>query len=139
MKEVLQFLRELEVNNNRAWFEENKKRYLAVKALHEAFVAELIHGVGLFDPEVAGLEVKDTVFRIYRDVRFSPDKSPYKTHIGAYLARGGRKSPRGGYYVHLEPGHSFFSGGIWCPEAPLLRALREDVFNSVEEFKAIIN
>ncbi len=139
MNDVLQFIRDLIRNNDRAWFQENKPRYDAVRKQHEVFVKELIQALGMFDAEMLGLEVRDTVFRIYRDTRFSQDKTPYKNHIGAYMAKGGRKSPRAGYYLHLEPDNCFLAGGIWCPEPALLKALREDVFNNVDEFKAILN
>lgn len=139
MKAVLQFIRDLTQNNDRAWFQANKERYEGVKKQHEQFVKDLIHSLGMFDPEVVGLEVKDTVFRIYRDTRFSHDKSPYKNHIGAYLAKGGRKSSRAGYYLHLEPDNCFLAGGIWCPEPALLKALREDVYNNADEFRALLS
>lgn len=138
MEEVLNFLRDLSQNNDRVWFQDNKKRYEDVKAAHEQFLKDIITHLSLFDPEIGGLNPKDTVFRIYRDVRFSNDKSPYKTQIGAYLAKGGKKSPNAGYYIHLEPDNCFLSAGIWCPESTVLKALREDVFNNLEEFKAIV-
>jgi len=139
MKEILQFLKQLSENNDRAWFQANKEYYQEINRLHATFVQAVIKGLSPIDPEIAKLEVKDTVFRIYRDTRFSADKTPYKTHIGAYLAKGGRKSPRAGYYIHIEPGGSLLAGGIWCPDAPLLKALREDVYNHADEFRALIN
>lgn len=138
MKEVFQFLSELKENNEREWFQKNKDRYLHAKAVFEQFVGEAIRGIARFDQDIEGVEVKNTVFRIYRDVRFSPDKRPYKTHMGSFIARGGRMSPRGGYYIHIEPGNALFSGGIWCPDASLLKALRQDVFDNIEEFKSIV-
>lgn len=138
MKQVFDFLRELKENNNREWFQENKKRYLEVKSVYEQFIREVIEGIAKFDPEIDGLEVKDCTFRIYRDVRFSSDKSPYKTHMGAFMVRGGKMNPRGGYYVHVDPEESLFAGGIWCPGPALLKALRRDVYDNVEEFTSII-
>ena len=138
MKRVIQFLEELKDNNNREWFQANKKRYQEVKAIYESYVGEVIRGIARVDAEIEGVEVKDTVFRIYRDVRFSSDKSPYKAHMGAFIVRGGKTNPRGGYYLHVEPGNSLFAGGIWCPEGTLLKALRQDVFDNVEEFKSIL-
>lgn len=137
-EQILSFLRELGAHNNREWFLENKPRY---DALREGFIDEvqaLINRIALFDPEVAGLEARDCLFRIYRDIRFSPDKTPYKTHFAAYIARGGRKSERGGYYLHLEPGHSLLSGGVWCPPPALLKKLRQDIYDQIEEFASII-
>ena len=138
MREIYRFLEELKQNNNREWFNANKDWYLTVKAEHEAFVNRLIPALAKVDPEVDGLTAKDCIFRIYRDVRFSPNKEPYKTHIGAYMVKGGKKSPRAGYYVHVEPGNSLLSGGIWCPEPSLLKALRKDVYDNIDEFTGII-
>ena len=138
MREIYRFLEELKQNNNREWFNANKDWYLAVKAEHEAFVNRLIPALAKVDPEVDGLSARDCIFRIYRVVRFSPNKEPYKTHIGAYMVKGGKKSPRAGYDVHIEPGNSLLSGGIWCPEPSLLKALRKDVYDNIDEFTGII-
>lgn len=108
-EEIIRFLTELRENNNRIWFQENKARY---DRLHDAFiddVQKLINRIALFDPEVKNVEAKSCLFRIYRDIRFSPDKTPYKSHFAAYIALGGRASERGGYYIHLEPGHCMLS------------------------------
>lgn len=136
--EIIQFLRELQQNNNRPWFQENKERYDALRAGFLDEVEELIRRISLFDPEVAGLQAKDCLFRIYRDTRFSPDKTPYKTYMSAFIALGGRKSARGGYYLHLEPDNCLLSGGVWCPEPKLLKKLRQDIYDHIEEFVAII-
>lgn len=136
--EIIQFLRELQQNNNRPWFQENKERYDALRVGFLDEVEELIRRISLFDPEVAGLEAKDCLFRIYRDTRFSPDKTPYKTYMSAFIALGGRKSARGGYYLHLEPDNCLLSGGVWCPEPKLLKKLRQDIYDHIEEFVAII-
>lgn len=138
MREVYRFLEELKRNNNREWFNANKDWYLAVKSEHETFINRLILALAKVDPEVDGLTAKDCIFRIYRDVRFSPNKEPYKTYIGAYMVKGGKKSPRSGYYVHVEPGNSLLAGGIWCPEPSLLKALRKDVYDNIDEFTGII-
>lgn len=132
------FLQELKENNNREWFQANKARYQQVKQEHEVFVGEMIRAIAGFDPQVKYLTPADCTYRIYRDIRFSSDKTPYKTHLGAYISRGGRKDPGAGYYIHIEPGHSLLSGGIWCPEAPLLKALRRDVYDNIEEFLKIV-
>ena len=126
-KELFQFISELRLHNNREWFQANKPRY---DLLHRQFievVQELINRMTLFEPELAGLTPKDCIFRIYRDIRFSPDKTPYKTHFGAYIAAyGGRKSEYAGYYLHLEPGASMLAGGVWCPPPALLKLFRKD-------------
>lgn len=136
--EMLSFLKELQKNNNRAWFQENKGRYDVLRQLFADDVQSLINRIALFDPEVAGLEAKDCLFRIYRDIRFSPNKLPYKNHFAAYIARGGRSSERGGYYIHIEPGNCMLSGGIWCPQPKLLKLLRQDIYDHMDEFVAIL-
>jgi uncharacterized protein (TIGR02453 family) len=136
---ILQFLKELEQNNNRTWFQENKARYESLREGYHEIVAELINRISLFDPSIAGLDVKDCLFRIYRDVRFSPNKLPYKTHFGAYIAmQGGRRSLYSGYYFHLEPGNCLFSGGLWMPDPKLLKKLRKDIYDHIEEFTGIL-
>lgn len=137
-EQILQFLRELSANNNRPWFQENKKRYDALRDAFIGIVQELINRISLFDPDVAGLEAKDCLYRIYRDVRFSPNKQPYKNHFAAYMAKGGRKSLYGGYYLHLEPGNCLLSGGIWMPESKLLKQLRKDIYDQIEDFTGIL-
>jgi uncharacterized protein (TIGR02453 family) len=135
-KTTLEFLSDLTDNNQREWFEANKKRYEAAKKDVAALVGELISGITSFDGNLAGLEAKDTLFRIFRDVRFSHDKSPYKNNMGAWMARGGRKSLFAGYYLHIEAGDkSFLAGGSYMPEAPVLKAIREAVDYQPEDFK----
>lgn len=136
--EIIQFLRELQQNNNRPWFQENKARYDVLRKFFVEEVQQLIQRISLFDPEVAGLEAKDCMFRIYRDTRFSPDKTPYKAYMSAFIAQGGRKSERGGYYIHLEPDNSILSGGVWCPDPKLLKKLRQDIYDHIDEFVAIL-
>jgi uncharacterized protein (TIGR02453 family) len=136
---ILEFLKELKQNNNREWFQQNKERYDALKKGHIEIVRQLIDRIALFDPEIAGLEAKDCMFRIYRDIRFSPNKLPYKTHFGAYMAaQGGRNSERSGYYLHLEPGNCFISGGLWMPQPRLLKMVRQDIYDHIDEFVSIL-
>jgi uncharacterized protein (TIGR02453 family) len=136
---ILTFLRELERNNDREWFQENKERYDALRAGHTDIVRQLINRIALFDPDIAGVEAKECMFRIYRDIRFSPNKLPYKTHFGAYIsARGGRNSERSGYYLHIEPGHCLLSGGLWMPQPKLLKRVRQDIYDHIEEFVSIL-
>ncbi|MCC8155311.1 MAG: DUF2461 domain-containing protein [Tannerellaceae bacterium] len=136
--QILQFLRELQENNNRPWFQENKARFDSLRNEFIHIVQELIDRISVFDPEIAGLEAKDCLFRIYRDIRFSPNKLPYKTYMGAYMALGGKNSLRSGYYLHMEPGNSFLSGGVWQPESKLLKMLRKDIYDQMDEFVAIL-
>ncbi len=136
---VLQFIDELVRNNNREWFAENKDRFEATRSFFEKVSSELISEIVKFDPDIAHVEAKDCIFRIYRDTRFSHDKTPYKNHYGVFIAAaGGRKSVRGGYYLHLEPSKSFVATGVWCPPPPLLKALRETVYENIDELESII-
>ncbi len=138
-KEILSFLRELRDNNNREWFQENREQYVVLKEKFDLLAGELIDKIAAFDGEIKGVAVKDCVYRIYRDLRFSPNRLPYKTHFAVYIAKGGGRNSRyGGYYMHIEPDGCFLSGGIYCPEPALLKRLRQDVYDNVEEFKQII-
>ena len=138
MRALLEFLDELRDHNDRVWFQQNKERYTETRATFEAFVGALIPRVAAFDPEIAGVTVKESVFRIYRDARYARGGGPYKTHAGAFIARGGRTAPRGGYYLHVEPDNSMLAGGIWCPTPELLQALRRDVYDNIDEFLSIV-
>ena len=137
--EILRFLKELGKNNKREWFELNKAKYLKSKKSFEDFVLELIKIIKSIDPSIGMPEPKDCIFRIHRDVRFSKDKSPYKTNFGAYISRGGKKSSFAGYYFHIEPNEIFLSGGIYMPSGPVLKAVREAIFDDPETFKKILN
>jgi len=137
--ELFNFLSELKNNNNREWFKANKKRFDRLRAWFIKEVQEVIERIAAFDPEIAGLEAKSCVYRIYRDVRFSHDKTPYKTHFGAYMTGvSDRTSFYAGYYIHLEPDSSFLSGGAWNPPPPLLKKLRKDIYHTIDEFLEII-
>lgn len=139
VNKIISFLSELNHNNNREWFTENKRHYLEAKKNFEELVAILIPKLAEDDPQLKGLDVKKTVFRIYRDVRFSKDKRPYKTNMGAYMAKGGRKSPYAGYYIHCEPGGSFLGGGMYHPPGDVLKKIRSEIYFNANEFKQIIN
>lgn len=138
-KETLDFLKKLGKNNNREWFLANKKAFDAAQDNVTAFAGYLIGEVGKFDDAVAAVDPKTCVFRIYRDVRFSKDKSPYKVNLGAYVAPGGRKSMQPGYYFHLQPGASFVAGGKHRPDGPELLKIRTAVANNTDEFLKIVN
>lgn len=138
-KNALKFLSRLKRNNNKPWFDKNKEEYLEIKSEFEEHVNLLIHQLEKFDPELRNLEAKNCVFRIYKDVRFSKDKTPYKTHIGAYLAKGGRKSVYAGYYLHIEPGNkSMLAGGIWMPEADVLSRIRQEIDYNTNDLLKIL-
>jgi uncharacterized protein (TIGR02453 family) len=135
-KSTLDFLTELKCNNNRDWFNANRPKYLEAKANFEVFVQEIIDKIVLFEPIMKGLEAKTCVYRINRDIRFSNDKSPYKSHFGAFIVRGGRKNGDrfAGYYFHIEPGASILAGGAYMPPMPWLTAIREKISDYPEEF-----
>lgn len=137
---TLKFLKNLSKNNSKEWFDAQKPAYQDAKADFESIVQQLIDGLSRQDAEVADLQVKDCVFRIYKDVRFSKDKTPYKTNMGAAFSPGGRKSPRPGYYFHLEPGgKSFAGGGLWMPDAPVLKKSRQEIDYNFAEFQQLIS
>jgi uncharacterized protein (TIGR02453 family) len=135
---VLEFLTQLKVNNNREWFQENKKWYEAAKKETEDFVTGMIATISAIDPLLQTPATKDCMFRIFRDVRFGADKSPYKTNFGAFIARGGRKSNFPGYYFHFEPGESMLAGGVYQPQPEILKLLRNEVYFHSSELKSIM-
>ncbi|TDX86449.1 DUF2461 domain-containing protein [Epilithonimonas xixisoli] len=138
--ETLKFLSTLEINNNREWFNENKPLYLDAKANFENVVNEIIAEVAEFDESVERLEAKNCIFRIYKDTRFSKDKTPYKTNIGASLVEKGPKTlNHAGYYIHLENGKSFLAGGVYMTEPKNLKAIREAISSDGETFLKILN
>lgn len=138
---TLKFLTDLKKNNNREWFAENKSRYESAKDDFHHFIGSIIQKAGKINPAYTQLEAKDCVFRIYRDVRFSKNKDPYKVNFSAQLKEGGKKSGKCGFYIHIEPSGnaSFIAGGYWMPEAPLLKKLRQEVEYNTADFKAILN
>ena len=135
----MKFLTSLAQNNDREWFQANKKAFDAAQDNMTAFAGYLIGEIGRFDDSVADIDPKTCVFRIYRDVRFSKDKSPYKINLGAYISPGGRKSMQPGYYFHLQPGASFVAGGKHIPDGPELLKIRTAIAANTDEFLKIIN
>ena len=135
---TLKFLKDLKKNNNKPWFEKNKTVYLDAKEDMDHFVEQVIEGFAKTDPEIASLHPKDCTYRIYRDVRFSQDKTPYKTHMGAYLNKGGKKTPTAGYYMHIEPGRNMAGGGLWMPQAPELNKVRQEIDYNFSEWTKIL-
>ncbi len=136
---IFDYLRDLAVNNNREWFNDNKRLYTEARGEFEEFVARFISMVSAIDPSVGNPTVKDSIFRINRDVRFSNDKRPYKRNFSCFVANGGKKSVLPGYYIQLEPGASFFGGGLWCPEADMLKKVRAEISFFPEDLEAVLN
>jgi uncharacterized protein (TIGR02453 family) len=126
-KSTLDFLKALKKNNNKDWFDKNKEKYLAAKQNIDEMADTLIKSFSSFDKNLAGLKAKDCVFRIYRDIRFSKNKTPYKTNMGCAISPGGRKAEEAGFYIHIEPGKSFFAGGRWMPTPDHLKKIRQEI------------
>lgn len=137
---TLTYIKKLQKNNNKPWFEENRHLFNEAKDDFEALVKGIITSFGKVDADIARVEAKNCIFRQYRDIRFSKDKTPYKTHMGASFDKGGKNSGFAGYYLHLDPGNkSMAGGGIWMPEAAQLKKIRQEIDYSWEEFSGIIN
>ena len=133
-KRILKYLRQLMANNNRAWFLEHKQEYDAIRANFEEGVQQAIGRIASFDPTIAHLSVKECTYRFNRDTRFSNDKSPYKNHLGAYIAAHGKKALHGGYYLHLEPGHCLVAcGNYWLP-TNILTSCRNEIMGNTDEW-----
>lgn len=137
---TLDFLTQIDKNNNKNWFDANRKLYENAKLDFEQFVSEIMAANIALIPELEGRKAKDCIFRIFKDVRFSKDKLPYKNNFGAAFSKGEKKVHSAGFYVHLQPGNnSFVGGGIWMPEASLLKSIRQEIDYNYEEFESIIN
>ncbi|MBA9076478.1 DUF2461 domain-containing protein [Rufibacter quisquiliarum] len=137
---TLDFIRDLRLNNQREWFEKNRSRYEAARQDFISFLATLLEGAVSFEPALEGQQPKDLLFRIYRDVRFSNDKRPYKDHICAYMAEGGRKTINPGFYLHISPeNQSFLAGGVWMPPAPELKAIRQEIDYNLKELEGLLH
>jgi len=136
---TLKFLSKLKSNNNREWFEANRAWYEEVRKDFIESVQQIIDDYSDKDNSIKGQTTKDCVFRINRDVRFSHDKTPYKKNFSAAFSKGGRKSDFAGYYLHIEPGKSFYGGGLWMPPSDFLNKVRQEIDYNWEEFKEILN
>ncbi len=135
------FLNDLKANNNREWFHDHKKRYQEAKEEFEIFIGELMLGIGEFDASIMHHSPKNCIFRINRDIRFSKDKSPYKTHLGAHITSAKKRSDihsRAGYYIHLAPGDSMLAGGAYMPTGDWLKNIRSGIAAHADELRAIL-
>lgn len=136
---TLKFLKDLKKNNSKEWFDVNRPRYEMAKADFAGLVTEVIKCHSKKDIDLATLTAKDCMFRINRDVRFSKNKAPYKTNMGAYFVKGGKKSILSGYYFHCEPGgNSFVGGGLYSAEPDKIKKIRQEIDYNWEEFKKIL-
>jgi uncharacterized protein (TIGR02453 family) len=138
-KEALQFLEDLIANNNTEWMHANKKRYDNYKKEYHQFIDSLLAEMKPLDKSLEPLEVKNCTFRINRDIRFSKDKSPYKTNMGVWFTQNKFRKNSPGYYIHFEKGNSFIAGGVWCPEADELKKIRKEIAFFFEDLETIVN
>lgn len=144
MNEILDFLTQVRYNNNREWFHSHKDLYDNAQKKFNTIATEILFEVGKFDKSVRHLQLKDCTYRFYRDIRFSNDKSPYKTHFGVYICPGGKKSWEAGYYLHIEPewedntGGSQIANGCFMPDKDMLQLIREDIFNDEQAYRKVI-
>ena len=137
--ETLRFLEDLKANNNRDWFLENKKRYELFKKDYHQLVAAFLNKMKPLDGALENLEVKNCTFRINRDIRFSKNKTPYKTHLSIWMSYGAKGLNRSGYYIHIDKNECFLGGGLYSPEAPDLKKIRKEIAFFYDDLKAILN
>ena len=137
--ETLQFLVSVSENNNREWFQKHKEEYLEARGNCLEFTQSVIQGILKFDNTIPNdLKAEDCVMRIYRDIRFSKDKTPYKTNFGIAISANGKNFNGPGYYLHIQPGSSFVAGGSWYPEKDQLKAIRQEIDYNSAEFLEIV-
>lgn len=139
-KKTLTFLKNLNDNNSKEWFDAHRKDYDTAKENFIEIADAILKGVSAFDKDIDETNPKNCIFRINRDVRFSKDKSPYKNNFGMYFAKGGKKSNYSGYYLHIQPGASFIGGGLWMPESNVIKKIRQEIdYNGINFQKIILN
>lgn len=138
VKRIFDFLADIKKHNDREWFTQHKPEYIACRDDFRGGIREALDRIGNFDQEITGLEVDDCEYRFYRDLRFSQDKSPYKTHFGAYICGHGKKAMRGGYYIHLEPNNCFFAVGAYCLPTQVLTACRNEILVNADRWMKIV-
>ena len=134
------FLKELKNNNNRDWFNDNRKVYENARDNFADFIGELIQDIQKLDPFITNVTAKNTVFRVFKDVRFSKNKDPYKTYFSAAISKNGKKSEYSGYYIHLEPEKkTILASGIWHPQPTVLKSIRNEIAFNLDQYEKIIN
>lgn len=138
-KEALQFLEDLVANNSTEWMHANKKRYENYKKDYHQYIASVLAEMKPLDKTLETLEVKNCTFRINRDIRFSKDKSPYKTNMGIWFTQNKNNKNSPGYYIHFEKGNSFIAGGVWCPEPDQLKKIRKEIEYFHDDLEKIVN
>lgn len=135
---TLKFLKGLRKNNNKQWFDSHREEYESAKADFEKFIQIILDKHSKSDPDLKPLSARKCLFRINRDIRFSKDKTPYKTNFAASLDKEGKKSGFAGYYFHLEPGNSFLAGGLWMPPPENIKKVRQEIDYCFDEFRKIV-
>lgn len=135
---ILSFLQNIEANNNREWFQKHKDEYMECRTSFDEGVLKAITALSEIDPSVAHLGVKDCTYRFNRDTRFSPNKDPYKNHLGAFICMNGRKSLCGGYYLHLEKGKSVVAVGSYYLPTNILTACRNEIMANIDEWRSCV-
>lgn len=138
-KQIFDFLIEIKFNNNRNWFKENNESYQNAKSNFEEFINLLLPKIKEIDKSIEVNSAKECTYRIFKDVRFSNNKEPYKTNFGAVIAKGGKKSQNAGFYIHFEPDSSFIGGGLYMPQPAILKSIRTEIFENPDKFKNILN
>lgn len=136
---IFDFLAKLRVNNDRKWFNEHKSEYEQARREFQKFIDALILPLSELDSSIGTVSAEECMFRIYRDIRFSNDKTPYKTHFSAFIANGGRKTRLAGYYVHVQPDQSFVAGGIYRPDPATLESIRNEIYHRPKDIRNILD
>ncbi len=138
MRTIYEYLKKLEKNNNREWFNDNKDEYTELKEGFTFAIDHLIYELSQFDSNLKGLQAKDCTFRVHRDIRFSKDKTPYKAHFSAFIAKGGKKSQYPGYYIQIGPNQSTLAAGIWNPDKELRKMIRDEILDNSDDIMDIL-
>ena len=139
LRRLVKFLAGLKAHNRKSWFETHRAEYESLRAEFEELVQEVILRVARFEPEVASVTARECIYRIYRDVRFSKDKAPYKTNFGAGIGPAGKKGGHESYYFHVDAGGNLLvAGGVYMPDRPQLLRIRRAIADDTRRFEAIV-
>lgn len=138
-KDIYPFFKELKENNHKMWFDDNRARYDSIRNSFVSLTEKVIEGIASFDPAIGLLQASKCVYRINRDVRFSTNKEPYKTHMAFILKKGGKSSTNPGYYFHFDVNDPFMGCGVYAPQADILKAIRNEIYFNSQEAFSILN
>lgn len=137
-QDTFDFIQSLKMYNSKEWMDENRDWYQNARSNYVDVVTAVLEGLQLFDNSLEGVDPKKSIYRINRDIRFSPDKTPYKQHFGASFVKNGKNSGNAGYYFHIEPGNCFMGAGVWHPDNQVLKALRQEIDYNLSEWLSIV-